>query len=97
MVTEAPTGHDPAASPDTVVDPCFFRGCMRSSAELGTIVGPNGYGELLVARPCLHDDKPDRDERRDFWTSSRAIVDIALEPDHSPRSMTEINMRGGLK
>lgn len=96
-ITSAPTSSDGHADVDTAVDPSFYRGCMKSNAELGTIVGPNGYGELLVARRCLHENKPDQDGRRDFWTATRQVTDVVCELDHSPRSMTEIKMRGGLK
>ena len=72
---------------------------MRSTAEVGTVVGPNAFQELLVAKPCTH-QVDDANERRDFWTSTTEDRDFVLAKDetgayvNSPRSITEFHMRG---
>ena len=33
----------------------FHRGHLNIFADLGTILGPNSFGEYLVARECTHE------------------------------------------
>jgi hypothetical protein len=65
---------------------------MKSSAEIGTVVGPNAYEEYLAARECEHNEPG----KRDFWTVSSAEM-VAVFTVDEPRSTTEIRLRRAIK
>jgi hypothetical protein len=68
---------------------------MKSAAEPGTIVGPNAFDEMLVARSCTHEQYlfVELERRRDFWTATAEEVNAVKHPEHSPRSLVEIKLQ----
>lgn len=61
----------------------FLRGHLRIQADPGTIVGPNAFGELLIAKPCTHG----LEGATEFWTGTRE--EILQLHEHRLRSMFE--------
>lgn len=66
----------------------FMRGHLTIAAQAGTILGPNAFGELLVAKPCSHEDKPGRVE---LWTATPDDLDSSRRRD--PQSVTEFRIQ----